>query len=338
MKTKKFERNNFVDSLCLRFGCELQSPSDEALYLAERSLSEIGRLCLADAGIEIPSNDFEVVRTAAVFYDVLSNALIKTVLKIYANAGSTWRRWCNSTDLSVLSGERFTINPVKTPGEVGPGQNFPEGTSGGTKEKVLLAKYGQTLDVLYELILNDDVDLIQRLLKEHIQACIRLENDVVYDTLESPGTINGEAYFHINYGNLITGSALAEDTLATAMERLRNMKINNVELRLRPAVLLVPSALEKTARKLVVALYNRDADPDRLDVVAESRLDSSSTSWYLAADKRQADSLIMGFLKGETTPRIDPIKAFNIDGKRYRIKHTVGCKAISRMGIIKNNA
>jgi hypothetical protein len=116
------------------------------------------------------------------------------------------------------------------------------------------------------------------------------------------------------------------------------MKSGDVELRLRPAALLVPPALEQTARAIVVALYNRDNDPDRLDVVPESRLDFSTTTWYLAADKNQIDSLVMGFLEGETAPRIDQVRAFNFDGRRYRIRHRVGCKAVRTAGIIKNTS
>jgi hypothetical protein len=336
MKTEKFEKQHFVDSLALRFGCEIENPSNESLHLAERSLPEIGRLCLADEEVVVPASDFEMVRTATIFGDVLTDALNKTILSFYADAASTWRRWCNAVNLANLSGERIEVNPVSTPEKVGPGQNFPKSHQEGAKEKVLLAKYGQTFDIPFEVILNDDVNLIQRLLREHTQACVRLENDLCYEVLETPGDIDGKAFFHVDFSNLKTGATLAEDTLNAAMAQLRIMKANNVELRLRPAALLVPPALEKVARKLVVALFNRDADPDRLDVVAESRLDYSTTTWFLAADKNQTDSLVMGFLEGETAPRVDQVRAFGFDGRRYRVKHTAGCKAVRPAGIIKN--
>jgi hypothetical protein len=168
MKTKKFERQDFVNSLALRLGCELKNPSDDALYLAERSLTEITRQYLISEGFELPVSDFEVVRTAKIFDDVLTDALNKTLLGFYANAQSTWRRWCNSTDLANLSGERVEVNPVKTPEQVGPGQKFPKDNQAGTKEKILLAKYGEIFDVPFEVILNDDVNLINRLLREHV--------------------------------------------------------------------------------------------------------------------------------------------------------------------------
>jgi hypothetical protein len=339
MKTiKKFERQDFVDALCIRFGGYVEDSSIESPIIAERPITEICRMFLHNEGYQVPIDNFEMIRTATIFGDVLTDALTKTLLSFYTSAQVTWQRWANSTNLANLSGERVVVNPVETPGEVGPGQKFPESHQEGTKEKILLAKYGQLLDVPFEVILNDDITLIGRLLREHAQACNRLENYICYQVLQTPGTIDGKAFFHVDYGNLLTNNALTAGHLSIAMAQIRNMKMNNVALRLTPAVLLIPPALEQTARELVTGLYNRDTDPDRLDVVAESCLDFSATTWYLAADKNQTDSLVMGFLEGELKPRIDPVRAFNFDGRRYRIKHICGCKAVRPAGIVKNTA
>ena len=72
-----------------------------------------------------------------------------------------------------------------------------------------LGKYGQTFLVTLEMLLADDIDAIGRMVREHILACQRLEDDIVYLTLITNTAMDdSKAFFHGDHNNLLTGRGL----------------------------------------------------------------------------------------------------------------------------------
>ena len=337
--TNEIKREVFVDAIALRLGACETDP--HATFLAERSLTQLARVCAQQDGQIVPTDEVTLLQRSfssagTLFSSAFTDAIDKTILNFYEDARPTWRNWCNFTTTKRLSGERMELDPVGNPPKVGPGGEFKKSQAQAKTRSLALGKAGHLFDVSIEAILSDDANLISRLLKEHVASFIRLEDEQCIEILETPGTLDSVAFFSTTHGNLLTGAALASNKLADAVKTLRNMTgRNDVKLHLRPAAIIVPTALENTARGLVVALFNQDNDPDRLAVVVVPGL-SSTTTWYLTADKSQIDSLIMQFLEGQPTPQIDRVKAFEIDGARYRIKHSCSCKAVQPSGIIKN--
>lgn len=330
----------FVDAISLRLGaCFKADP--QATFLAERPLTQIARMCLEQAGQVVPTDDFTLLQRAfssagTLFASAFTDAIDKTILNFYEAAKPNWRRWCNFATTKRLTGERMELDPVGSPPKVGPGKRYDKSQAQAKTRSLALSKAGHLFDVSIEAILSDDSNLIARLLKEHVASCIRYEDEACRETLLTPGTLDNVVFFSATNGNLLTTAALATNKLATAIKTIRNMTgRNGVKLYLKPAALIVPPTLESTARGLVVALFNQDDDPDRLDIIVVPGLTSTS-AWYLAANKAQIDSLLMQFLESQPTPQIDRINAFEIDGVRYRIKHSTSCKAVQPAGIIKN--
>lgn len=335
----KFNRQDITNALVLRMDGNVNGN----VKLADYSLAEIARRCYRSEhkNKQHTGTDYELVRGSfmfggSLFSAAFSDALGKILLMSYAEASPNWSRIFNAREVSRFIAEMIEVDPVASPEEVAPGGEFGKTENAeGRTHSTNLRKYGCTFEATFEAILADDVQLLASMIREHVASCIRLEDDKVFEVLQAPPAINSKAFFSATRGNLKTGAALASGTLDAAVQALRGMKLNKVDLRLRPASLLVPPSLEDTARKLVIALFNRDSDPDRIEVVVESRL--SGSDWYLAASKSQIESIVLAFLTGQRNPEIIKIpKRLEVDGQLYRVKHTCQAVAAKPSGIILN--
>ena len=77
-----------------------------------------------------------------------------------------------------------------------------------------------------------------------------------------------------------------------------------------------------------------------MSLVVESRLsETSDRNWYLAADKRQADSLVMQHLSGYEAPKVERVPNPDMfDGVSYRLKTHTAAAAVNPFGIVKCEA
>lgn len=340
----KITREEITRSMIAKAGL----PVSGDVRLADFTLAELVRRCriqeLDSQPGEMPRSDYELVRDSFtiggnMFAEAFSDALEKILLKSYSDSSPNWQRLFPERSVSQLTAEMIEYDPINSPDQVGPGGEFKKSEHGeGRTHSASLKKYGSTFEATYEAILSDDIQQLVSLVREHVDACIRLEDDKAFELLQSPTKINNKAFFSTTRGNLKTASALTEANLQKAVAALRSMKLNDVELRLRPSKLLVPAKLENTARSIVSGLYNQDDDPDRISIVVESRLTSDST-WYLTASTSQIETFVMLFLQGNRNPQITKIpKSLDCDGQKYRVKHLCQAVAAKPVGIIKNTA
>jgi hypothetical protein len=125
-----------------------------------------------------------------------------------------------------------------------------------------------------------------------------------------------------------------------------------VTLNLSPKYLIVPVAYEATAMELFSSISYNAANNNEgvkniygaggqrnLTLISDPVLDaSSSTTWYLAADTSQIDTIELAFLQGEESPVLENEWDFDKDAYRYKIRQTFGVKAIDWRGLYKNSA
>lgn len=335
-------------ALSLRMGLKVADPSEPTLTLASHSLPEIARACRKvehklrkcspppkyDADCEMVRSAFQY--GGGLFADLLSDAMNKILLSAYDSGSPNWERIFESQTVKNLVGELVDVKPLGSPPEIAEGGQFGAlGGGEGNTHDVSLKKHGGIFSVSYETILADDVGFVQRVITEHVSAAYRLEDDKIFELLQSPPAIDGKAFFSAARGNKKTGAAFSGANLALAVQALRAMTVSGVKLRLSPAALIVPPALEDSARQEVVKRFNRDNDPDRIEVVAESRL--TGTTWFLAARKQQVSALILAFLPERRKPEIITLpKTLAVDGQRYRLKHICQAMGVKPEGIIQN--
>ena len=249
----------------------------------------------------------------------------------------------------------FRMNADMEYEELGPGGEIKHGTL--TQESYTMAAktYAKMMTLTRHDIINDDLgafnDLRNRL---GLGAAIKM-NKVFWTAWLSAS--NGAAFWTSARGNLVTSSALAEAGLNTAVAAFRDMAGPDGNLMsLDPKLLLVPSALEATAKKIYVSQEIRDTtattkyttaniyqnmfQPIVVPELGNSAYTGySATSWFLLADPMILASAAMCFLNGQQSPTIESAEAdFNTLGVQFRGYHDFGVAMTEYRASVKATA
>lgn len=215
---------------------------------------------------------------------------------------------------------------------------FTHGALNDTENGWRLATYGRILSLTRQALVNDDLQGFATLLRKFAQAAARREADELVAVLLSPNLVDGSPLFHADRSSLID-DALSLGGLGEAVRVLRLQKEDDGGLILQePATLVVPGALEMTARQLVATFAAATADdvqPYTLGVVVEPRLDTSSaTGWYLVAGNQSA--LEYGYLDGEQGVQITQRDGFDVDGLEMKARLDFGCGWVAPFGWVRS--
>ena len=204
-------------------------------------------------------------------------------------------------------------------------------------------------------IINDDLNLFSDLARTLGITSARTVNNDFWSLVLANLDSSGNAFFHADNNNLLTGggSALDADALTLAIQALLNMVDDQGEvIDMVPATLIVPSTLVNVARTLVRSQeINRtlttggagNGNPfTDLQVVVEPRLENanyvgnSATAWYLAAGGENLFSSVV-FLNGQENPTVELIEAdSNQLGMVFRAYHDFGAVLNESKACIKN--
>lgn len=233
----------------------------------------------------------------------------------------------------VRLGGTPSLEPVSEHGE------FTYGTLNDTENGWRLTTYGRILALSRQAMVNDDLQGFATLLRKFAQAAARREADELAAILLAPNLVDGSALFHADRSSLVD-KKLTLAGLGVAVEALRLQKEEDGGLILQePANLVVPVALEMTARQLVASFVANTADtvqPYSLGVVVEPRLDvASKSAWYLVAGNQSA--LEYGYLDGTQGVQITQREGFEIDGLEVKARLDFGCGWVAPVGWVKSS-
>jgi len=119
----------------------------------------------------------------------------------------------------------------------------------------------------------------------------------------------------------------------------------NANLNIRPSLLVIPAALEDTARLLMTS----ETDPaqtnsrvinlvrNSLEIVVDARLDNhSTTSWYLLANPTMYDVIEVGYLDGNSNPYLEQQQGWEVDGVEFKVRIDAAAKALEWRTLYKN--
>jgi hypothetical protein len=160
-------------------------------------------------------------------------------------------------------------------------------------------------------------------------AMLDAEASALVDLLE--GAANGrnapdaKALFHADHANTVSAGPMDIGTIGAAVEKLRNQKaLGGRYIAQEPAVLLVPTAAETTARQLlseeITAAQSSEVNPWRaLQIAVEPRL--SGTYFYLLGNSRRP--LELGRLTAG--PVMTTETEFKTSAYRAKVEHAFGC-------------
>lgn len=274
------------------------------------------------------------------FSSLLGSAVGRVLHSIYEEVQAplkTVARLSNLPDFRARSVVRLggapSLERVNEHGE------FTYGTLEDTDNGWRLTTYGRILALTRQAMVNDDLQGFATLLSKFAQAAARREADELVAILLTPSLVDGSALFHADRSSLID-KKLTLSGLGGAVKALRLQKEEDGGLILQePASLVVPVALEMTARQLVASFVANTADavqPYSLGVVVEPRLDAASTAaWYLAAGNQSA--LEYGYLDGAQGVQITQREGFETDGLEVKARLDFGCGWVAPVGWVMSS-
>jgi len=327
------------------------------------SLMDLARESLARAGVRVDGlTKMEIVGAAFTqstsdFPVLLENTMHKALQSSYAIAADTWRRFCAVGSVSDFRAHnRYQIGAL---GDLVPVNELGEFTNkpipDGRKQSVIVGTFGDIINLSRQAVINDDLGAFVGLAQARGRAAARTIENKVYAVLGlnsgiGPLLSDGAAIIHSTHGNIATvvgpPSVL---TLADMKLKMRAQKdvAGKDYLDLTPAVMLVPDALEDTARILNTAMYDPAAtlstkNPNTpnpymgayTDIIGTPRL--SGTGWYAFADPSIAPVLEVSFLDGVQEPFLEMEQGFTVDGARWKTRLDFGVSGVGYEGVVRN--
>jgi phage major head subunit gpT-like protein len=347
-------RDGCRSALLMQGGVGEEKPAAGATELAGRSMVEMCRMALVQAGQSDNGNGLEVVGRALTASDmpvILGNTANLSLMAGFEAAEETYQTWCDTTG----SVSDFKIHTAARAGELGDLDEIPDG--GEYKdhkpieqsEQYKIATYGKIYPITRQAIINDDIGALTDIPRQHGEVCARKIGDIAYAVLIANAAMgDGKALFHADHNNLLSGAAVGVDSYAEAIKAMKLQKDISGKRRLNiaPKFHLAPVSLEGQHTAFFASQYFVDGDTSgtrenpyykssNIVRVFEARLDDDSeTAWYLLGAKGKTVKLF--FLNGVQKPYLETRQGFNVDGAEYKVRIDCGAKAMEFRGMQKN--
>ncbi len=229
--------------------------------------------------------------------------------------------------------------------QVPPTGEIKHGTMGEQSMTVKADTYGKMFAITRTDIINDDLGALSDVPRRLGRAA-----GMKFRRIYWAAFLAADNFFSAGNGNVLTGAgtALSETSLISAVGTFRKMRTSTADGKKliggAPAVLMVPSELEFTARKLlqsstVVAGGSTSvgivpggnplqglAELVVVDWLSDSDLTGfSAAKWYLLRSPVLAPAMIVAFLNGQQSPTVEQADAdFNTLGIQIRGYHDFG--------------
>lgn len=255
--------NAMADVVAMRAGLKANDEVGEnpfrgktLLGMAEACLEARGKSVAGMGKMEIVAAAF--THSSGDFGKLLSNTAGKSMLKGYSEAEEVFTKFTSVGNLpDFKASERVDLNEVPSLRKVREGAEYKHVTIGERGETVQLATYGELFSITRQAIINDDLGAFTRIPQKMGRAARRTVADLVFAQLTSNPTMSdGKALFHADHKNLKTGSGLTVSTFDALKSAIATQKNGSATLNIRPRFLLVPVALESTARALMASQFD----------------------------------------------------------------------------------
>ena len=274
------------------------------------------------------------------------------MLRGYEEAEETFQAWTTPGELpDFKAGSRVGLNDFPSLNEVKEGAEYKYATVGERVEPIILATYGDLFSITRQAIINDDLSAFTRIPQKMGSAAIRTVGDLVYAVLTTNGNMSdGTALFVAGHGNLIaTGTAIYTSSVDAMRVLMAKQKAGGKSLNIRMGNLLVPVALEGTAKVVrdsqfdvgATAATKANTMPNSVagtfEVISDARLDdNSATAWYGAANSGMHDTIEVAYLDGNQVPRLEQQNGWSVDGVEFKVSLDAGVSPLDYRTLCKN--
>ena len=326
-----------------KMGCAVDKSNAEILKYRHMDLMQLAAEYLPEHRFDSKYDLAKRVLTTTDFPVLLGNAAQRKVMTAYKTLAQTFTPFVSVEELPDFKNvERiqFGANPLLE--KVNEGAEYKyDSISDATKEVYSVSKYGKIIKVTEEVLVNDSLGMISKLLNNFgVQASL-LESNLVYNILLKDHLMgDGKTLFCKEHGNLADkGSEINDDSLSLGREAMRIQKHGENYLNLYPKFIIAGPANEQKILKMLASINpikTEDVNTfgSSLIPIIDPRINDKS--WFLVCDPAIIDLIEMGYLKGKTGPITEYRHGFEVDGLELKLKHIVGVKALDYRGFYKN--
>lgn len=327
---------------------------DRARPFMNQSLVEMAATCIDHRGsLRTASDRLDVIQMAmhgtSDFPIILENALNKRLEDSYMLAAPTYRRIAMQMDFNDFRPHpvsRLSDYPMLQ--QVGEGGEIKFGTLSEKKESVAVLPYGAGLTLSRQLLINDDLGAIDRMIANAGITVAAFEDATFWAMALGGAGGNGPTMtettrqmFNATDGTL-AGSAATIDltSLSAGRAALRKRKrLDGTDLDVTAAVLLVGPDKETVAQQIVAPIQAQQAGnvnpfAGTLSVVVTAKI--TGNAWYLFADPSRLANFAYGYLQGAAGPRVRMDEPFGRQGVSFTVEEDFGCGAVDWRGGYKN--
>lgn len=293
-----------------------------------------------------------------------NDALFKRLQKDFASPDlNDWRKIVSSIENLTDLTNNFKLvqlgytGVLPTVNQNAPYQEFTT-DPGEAVESLVPAKKGALLKLTWEDVLADRIGVIRAIPRRLGRSSARTIQQLVFDQIETNPVLDSDttALIDATHSNHQT-AALSYAALTTAIKQLRNQtEPDSAEkLGLNPRFLLVGPTKEQKAIELTKSerKANTAEDSTLVNFVREvglmpfptiglGRSGTTEFRWYVTADPRDTETIVVGFLGGRDRPDIfvqSPVDtpvagaAFEADQLTFKVRLGVGAKVANHQWI-----
>ena len=333
------------------YGKSLRTLAGEYLQLCGENTSKLSDADVASRAISVRASG----QTTSDFTNLLSNVANKSLLMGFEEAPETWQLVTRRGQLpDFKTADRINMSGFTGLSEVAEDGEITYGKFADRKETIKLVQYAKKYRMSRQLIINDDLGGLTQVPRMMGRAANRKIGDVFYAVLNGTGptlTQDGIALWdtstHKNYVAAATAPNVTTIGTATAAMAKQTDPNSGAVLNIRPRYLVVPVALESTARVLMASQYDPAGTAGtltpnpyngRFEVVTDARLDGQTygtLAWYLFADPNVFDTFEVAFLNGVAEPYLRENRAWDEQGIEYLVGIDFGVSALDFRAVHK---
>jgi hypothetical protein len=296
---------------------------------------------------------------------VFENTLNKSLGVGFLAAPGTWREWCRTTSINDLR-ENHIVKRSRHESLAridGERAEVPHGSISDKKETYYGHLYSRRFSITDQMIINDDLDALTNIPADMAAAAEYTVNELVYYLLMSNPTMNEDttALFHADHSNLGTAGDPSDTTFTEMIKLMASQTgLNGKPIPANmPASVIVPPAQYVPAKVMLESMYkvgggNQETNVfyRMANVVMEPLLASGITiertsgadltaaaaahAWYAATAPSAMDTILVGFLNGQQTPRLEMDSPLDALRREYRVTLGVGAGLGDFRGLFKN--
>ncbi|MES2845634.1 MAG: head maturation protease, ClpP-related [Pseudomonadota bacterium] len=320
--------------------------ADTAREFMEMSIVDMAAICADHRGpIRNAGERIRVIEAASHstsdFPAIFENALNKRLADAYVAAAPTYREFSMEMPFNDFRPHPVAnVSEYPTLLEIKEGGEIKFGTISEKKETVSLASYGRGLTVSRQMLINDDLMALDRVINTYGQTVAAFEDATFYAMMISGSSSNGptlvetgrQVFNTTDLTRASSGGAIDVTTVSAGRAGMRKKtSLSGQDVFVVPSILLVGPDYETIAEQLVAPIQAQQASnvnplSGRLRVVVTAKI--TGNAWYLLSDPSRGSNFMYGFLQGQGGPRLRMEEPFGTQGTSFTVEHDFGCGAV----------